>query len=77
LLTEIISDQFQFFEQSTIKAIELMSTMYVTNMKDLESKCITITETTMFLFASRLMANSNTILNDVLKKKPEKKIGWS
>jgi hypothetical protein len=54
-----------------------MSTMQITNMKDLESKSITITETIMFLFASRLMANSNAILNDILKKKPEKTITWS
>jgi hypothetical protein len=64
-LSFFLSDDFQFFEQSTIKSIEIMNQKKITNMGCLTSKKIDITETEMLKFTQMAFLNSKTILNDV------------
>jgi len=63
----MITDNFEIFEQSSIRAVEIISKSR-SNLTDLASKVVFVDDSTLQRFLSQLLANSARVLNDVLGK---------
>merc|ERR1711907_539824 len=65
----IVSNDFQFYENSSIKAIELINQNSITNLAELSSAEVKVSPSDMKHFLSSLLSNSSSVLQDTLGDK--------